>query len=111
MRFQLPWLLATSCLLTSFASGQTSDQNLPSAPSATVQESAPEKQPPATDSKPVAPAPAPARPQKPVQELKLGETLPEKVPPQTESAKPATPPATTPTIVAVPAQTVPASGP
>ncbi|MBI1741415.1 MAG: VWA domain-containing protein, partial [Candidatus Koribacter versatilis] len=43
-------------MVADFAAGQTSDQNLPSAPSATVQQNAPAKQPPASDSKPAAPA-------------------------------------------------------
>jgi VWFA-related protein len=108
MQFQFPLLLAGCWTLTLFAGGQTSDQNLPSAPSATVQENAPAKQPPASDSKPA--APAPARPQKSDQELKLGETLPEKVQPPADTTKPATPPASTTTPPVVPAQPQPAPG-
>jgi len=101
--------------LAGLSSGQTSDQNLPSAPSATVQENAPAKQPPANDSKP--PAPAPAHPQKPIQELKLGNNAQGNAQPPAENAQPATPPATSPTPQAaapatppVPVQAPPDSG-
>ena len=108
MSFRFPLLLAGSWLLAAFALGQTSDQNLPSAPSATVQQNAPAKQPPANDSKPPAAAPAPQPPQKPVQELKPGDSTQQSAPqsttPPVDTAKPnAQPPAASPT----PAQSAP----
>ena len=97
MSFRFPLLLAGCWALAGFASGQASDQNLPSAPSATVQESAPAKQPPAKDTKP---APQ-AHPQSDIQELKLGDHPLAKPEPPAENAKPATPPAASPTSAAV----------
>ena len=86
MSFRFPLLLVGSCLLATLALGQSSDQNLPSAPSATVQENAPAKQPPANDSKPPASTPAPQQ-QKPVQELKPGDAAQQSTPPA-DAAKP-----------------------
>ncbi len=78
-------------MLAGFASSQSSDQNLPSAPSATVQENTPAKQAPASESKPAATPPAPAHPQ-PIQELKLGNTTAQQAQPPADTANPATPP-------------------
>jgi VWFA-related protein len=95
-------------MLANIAIGQTSDQNLPSAPSATVQENAPPKQPPANDSKPS--GSTQPRPQKPIQELKPSESPKESADPQADSAKQnVLPPATTATP-ATPAQSTPAPG-
>jgi Ca-activated chloride channel family protein len=99
MRFQFSLFLAGCWALSGFAGGQTSDQNLPSAPSATVQENAP-KQPPANESKPA--APAPSRPQKPIQELKPGDSTQEKAQPPAQNANPTAPPSSS-TTVTVPA--------
>jgi Ca-activated chloride channel family protein len=110
MSFKLPLVLAGCWMLAGFATGQTSDKDLPSAPSATVQEKAPAKDPPPSDSKP------PAQPQrkKPDQELKLGDhteqaapppaadTAQPKAEPPTQSATPTTPPATTNTPAQAP---------
>ena len=84
MRFRFLLFLAGGWALAGFAVGQTSDENLPSAPSATVQENAPAKQPPAND-KP--PAPTKSHPQKPVQELKPGDSSNQSVAPPADSAK------------------------
>jgi VWFA-related protein len=105
MRFRFPLLLTGCWLLSGFAGGQTSDQNLPSAPSATVQENAPAKQPPANESKP---APPPA--QKAIQELKPGDNTPPPKAPPVETAKPATPPAPSTTPAATPAPAPAADG-
>jgi VWFA-related protein len=102
MRFRFPLLLAGCCLLTGFAAGQTSDQNLPAAPSATVQQNAPTKQPPAAENKPATP---PAQKQ-PIQELKPGETTPPpKAAPPAVTTQPATPPAPSTTQATTPAPT------
>jgi Ca-activated chloride channel family protein len=97
LRFLLP--LAASSLLAAYATGQTSDQNLPSAPSATVQQNAPAKPQPAPEDKP-----APPPTQKPVQELKPGNTAP----PQAETPKPAAPPAEVQAAPPTPAPNTPA---
>ena len=108
--FRFPLWLAGCAMLAGVATGQSTEKDLPSAPSATVQENAPAKQPPASDSKP--PAPAPQKTQKPIQELKPGESAPPSSPtpnstatsapaasetPKPEQQTPAanTPPATT----------------
>ena len=102
MRFRFPLLLAGFWTVAIFAVGQTSDQNLPSAPSATLQENAPAKQPPANDSKPS--GSTQPRAQKPSQELMPSESPKESANPQGDSAKQnVTPPATSATP-AVPAQ-------
>ena len=83
---------------------------MPSAPSATAQENAPQKQPPANDSKPSAPSPAQARPQKPNQELKPGENTQ----PPAENGKPPAPtasPAASTTPAATPAQSAAPAAP
>jgi len=98
----LPLLLAGFWTVAIFAVGQTSDQNLPSAPSATLQENAPAKTTAANDSKPS--GSTQPRPQKPSQELKPSESPKESAGPQGDSAKQnVTPPATSATP-AVPAQ-------
>jgi len=85
MSLRVSLLLAGCPFLAVAALCQTSDQNLPSAPSATVQQNAPAKQPP-SESKP---APAPSR--KPVQELKPGDNTPPPAPAQTETRKESAP--------------------
>jgi len=83
---------------------------LPSAPSATAQENAPQKQPPANDSKPSAASPAQARSQKPNQELKPGENTQ----PPAENGKPPAPtasPAASTTPAATPAQSAAPAAP
>ena len=92
MRFRLALLLAVVCALTGFAAGQSPDQNLPSAPSATVQENAPAKQSPANESKPSDPK---QRPQKPVDELKPGDSTKAGAAPQSDSTKQNEPATTT----------------
>jgi VWFA-related protein len=102
MRFRFPLLLGGFWTVAIFAVGQTSDQNLPSAPSATLQENAPAKQPPANDSKPS--GSTQPRAQKPSQELKPSGSPKESADPQGDSAKQnVTPPATSATP-AIPAQ-------
>jgi len=108
MRFRFFLLLAGFWTVAIFAVGQTSDQNLPSAPSATVRENAPPKQPPANDSKPS--ASAQPRPQKPIQELKPGESPKESADPQADSAKQNVLPPATSATPATPAQSTPAPG-
>ena len=80
MRFRLILFFAGGWALAGLAIGQTSDQNLPSAPSATVQENTPAKQPPASD-KPQ------SHPQKPIQELKPGDNPNQSSAPPADSAK------------------------
>jgi VWFA-related protein len=60
MKLRLPLLLSACLLLVGFAAGQSSDQNLPSAPSATVQQNAPAKPVPPSGAKPAAPTSPPA---------------------------------------------------
>ena len=115
MRFQFSLLLAGCWALGNFASGQASDQNLPAAPSATVQDNSP-RQPPAGESKPS--APATPRPQQPIGELKPGNSTPEKPQPQapaqssnSTSTAPAPTPAPNSTSAATPSpQSAPDSG-
>jgi VWFA-related protein len=106
MRFRLPLLLAVPCALAGFLAAQSPDQNLPSAPSATVQENAPAKQPPANESKP---PDSTQHPQKPDQELKLGDSTKESAAQQPDSARQNAPPTTTGAASATPGQSVPAS--
>src|SRR6266850_4250293 len=84
MKFRFHLFLVAGWALAGLAIGQTSDQNLPSAPSATVQENAPAKQPPASD-KP--PAQTQSRPQKPIQELKPGDSPNQSTAPPADNAK------------------------
>ncbi len=86
MRLRFP-LLLVGCCAAAFAVGQSSEQNLPSAPSATVQENAPAKQPTADDK----PAAQP-RPQKPDHELKPGDNASQNTAPPSDSAKPSSQP-------------------
>ena len=105
MRFRFPLLLAAWWTIAVFAIGQTADQDLPSAPSATVQENTAPKQPPPTDARP---APEHQHPQKPIQELKPGENPKESTDPHSDSAKQnVTPPASS-AAPAAPAQSPPA---
>jgi VWFA-related protein len=106
MRFRFFSLLAGFWTVTIFALGQTSDQNLPSAPSATVQENAPPKQPPPNDSKPS--GSTQPRPQKPSQELKPGESPKESADPQADNIKPNVLPPATSATPAAQAQSPPA---
>jgi Ca-activated chloride channel family protein len=93
MRFRSPLLLAGCWTVASFAVGQTSDQDLPSAPSSTVRQNAPAKQPPPGDPKP-APHEQP-RQQKQIQELKPGESPKESADSQADRTKPDAPPLAT----------------
>jgi VWFA-related protein len=106
MRLRLALLLAGFCAIANFAVGQTSDQNLPSAPSATVQENAPAKKSPPTEVKPGAPAPDQQQ-RKPIQELKPGESPKESADPQADNIKPNAPPPATSATPAAPAQSPP----
>ncbi|MFY9561989.1 MAG: VWA domain-containing protein [Terriglobales bacterium] len=111
--------LAFLLVFARFSSGQASDQNLPSAPSATVQQNAPAKQSPPNETKPSAPAPTQQHPQKPSQELKPSDSTKESAPPPADSGKqnaqpaasaaPAETPGTTP--AAVPRQSAPPPAP
>jgi len=85
MRFRFFSLLAVCSLVAALAGGQNSNKELPSAPSATVQ-SAPAKQP-ANDSKPA--------PQKPIQELKPGDSSQQNTPPPSDKATPSAQPEST----------------
>jgi Ca-activated chloride channel family protein len=105
MRFRLALLLAGCWAVAGSAIGQSSDQNLPSAPSATVQENAPAKQPPANE-KPSTSTPR-QHSQKPIQELKPGESSKGTADPLTDSADDAPPSATSATRDA-PTQSPPA---
>jgi VWFA-related protein len=87
MKFRVSLLLAAVWMVGGFAAGQTSDQNLPSAPSATVQQNAPAKQPPASDSKPAAPAPTQQHPQKPSQELQPSDSTKQSAQPPADNTK------------------------
>ena len=84
-------------MVVGFAAGQTSEQDLPSAPSATVQQNAPKQAPP-SDTKPSAPAQQHA--QKPSQELKPSDSTTENTQSAGETGKqnqqPAASPAPTP---------------
>jgi Ca-activated chloride channel homolog len=113
MRPRFPLLLVVGWIVAGFAAGQTSDQNLPSAPSATVQQNAPAKQAPASDAKPAAPGKQP-----PDKELRPGDTT--KQPPQAtadsakQSAQPApstAAPTPSATPAAMPAQSSPPKAP
>jgi VWFA-related protein len=106
MRFRFFSLLAGFWTVTIFALGQTSDQNLPSAPSATVQENAPPKQPPPNDSKPS--GSTQPRQQRPSQELKPGESPKESADPQADNIKPSVLPPATSATPAAQAQSPPA---
>jgi len=106
MRFRFPLLLAGCWTLAVFAIGQTSDQNLPSAPSATVQENAPAKKVPPSDTKPS--AATQKHPQKPSQELKPGESPKESAVPQSDTAKQNVPPSASSTAPASSAPSPPA---
>lgn len=97
MRFRFPLLLASVWTLAGFAVGQTADPNLPAAPSTTVQQNAPAKQPPSASEKPA----AQPRPPKPDIELKPGETSKQSAAPTAEGTQTATP-ATTPTPTPAP---------
>ena len=109
MKFRFLLLLAGCWTVAGFAVGQTSDQNLPSAPSATVQQNAPAKQPPANESRP--PASTEQHPQKPIQELKPSDSTKESTQAPADSAKPnSQPPAASATPAAAPAQSPSATG-
>jgi len=106
MRFRFFSLFAGCSLVAALALGQSSDKELPSAPSATVQQNAPAKQPPASDSKPA------AAPQKPIQELKPrelkpGESTQQSAPSSGDSAKQTAPPAETTAPASKPAASAP----
>ena len=106
-------LLMTAWMVAGCAAGQTSDQNLPAAPSATVQQNAPAKQAPPSEAKPGAQAPTQQPPQKASQELKPSDNTTESAPPPADAAQqnaqPAAPAATPGTKPAdVPAQSPPA---
>jgi Ca-activated chloride channel family protein len=77
MSFRFFSVLAACSLVAALAGGQSSNKELPSAPSATVQQNAPAKQP-ANDSKPA--------PQKPIQELKPGDSSQQSPPPSGDKA-------------------------
>ena len=99
MRFRSPLLLAGCWTVAGFCAGQTSDQNLPSASSATIQQNAPAKQTPPSDAKPAAPAPEEKHPDHTSQSPQ----------PQADSgAKPNSPPAASATPAGTPAQSPPA---
>ena len=84
MRFRFPLLFLWTIAV--FAVAQRSDQDLPSAPSSTVQQNAPSKQPPPSDAKPA--PPEQPRPQKPIQELKPTDSPKETADPQADNTKP-----------------------
>ncbi len=109
MRLRFSLLLAGFGTIAGTAFGQTSDQNLPAAPSATVQQNAPAKQSPTSDAKP--PAREKSHQQKPNQELKPTESSKEIAQPQADSAKSNTQSAAANEAPAVPSQSVPASTP
>jgi VWFA-related protein len=97
-------------MVAGLAAGQTSDQDLPAAPSATVQQNAPAKQPPANEGKPAAPAQQ-NRP-KAVQELKPSDsTQNTATPPSADTGKQDAPPATGTQPAAATPGTTPSSVP
>jgi len=81
MRFRVLLLTVLCWLAAAAAAAQTSDQDLPSAPSATVQQNAPPKQPPP-------PATKPAKPH-PDNELRPGDNTTQDPAPAADSAQPA----------------------
>src|SRR3954452_10468477 len=102
MRFHLALLLVVvACGLAGFAAGQGSGQDLPSAPSATVQENVPAKQPPAQESKRPDSTP---HPKKEIGELKPGDSNSEAAAPKPDSASQNAPASNTSATPAPPAQ-------
>jgi Ca-activated chloride channel family protein len=105
MRFSFPLLLAGCWTVAAFAVGQSSDQNLPSAPSATVQQKSPAKQPAPSDSKA---ASEQKHQQKPIQELTPTDNTKQTTPPSGDNTKPSGQPApAAPSTETVPATVTP----
>jgi Ca-activated chloride channel homolog len=89
MKSRFVLMLSACWLVAAMAAAQTPDPNLPSAPSASVQQNAPAKQPPPAESKPAAPAPAKPHPDN---ELRPGGNTLQDPPKPADNAKQAAPP-------------------
>jgi Ca-activated chloride channel homolog len=93
MKSRLPLLLSACLVLAGFAASQSSDQNLPSAPSATVQQNAPAKPAPPSGAKPAAPTPLPGDSAKQDSQSAAPSATPAASPAQSSPAPAAPPPA------------------